>query len=212
MLAEAKAEPPGSFRICDVGCGVAQDLRCLTYDGIPSADIVAVDLGDNMWQGGFEMFKDKETGMKDAQFIDASIFGMRDASQHGAAEILQLKGSVNVVLLGHMLHIFDWPNQLEACKCVLMLLREKGAANTSIMGWQGGAGGEDFTSPMSQSKLFMHSLESFQELWKTVGEQTNIELEVEVWRTPVENFALSGKVLALPEGFFFLYWAVRPKL
>ena len=186
-----------------MGCGLGQELRYLAADGVPGRYLLAVDLGDEMWESGLAMFKDRDTGMKDVQFRDGDVFDIRKVD--GASQIKSLRGLTNVIIAAHFLHVFDWDEQIEVCKCLTELLKQQGRApDTMIIGWCLGGRGEHIETS-AKRQLFMHSLQSFQQMWTEISKDTGIEWSVKLEDRGIGESGIAGQkwLPRAPIWFFF---------
>jgi SAM-dependent methyltransferase len=154
-------------RLLDLGCCFAQDLRKLVRDGAPSTNLYGAELKPEFISLSYELFLDKDTF--GAHFMQADIF------EEGGA-LQELEGKMDIVQVGLFLHLFDLEGQTAACKKIVRLLKqEKGVL---VTGQQVGA-----TEPVqmprgSGSKMYKHNAESFEKMWRDVGEQTGTQWKV----------------------------------
>lgn len=108
----------------DVGSFLGQDIRRLVFDGAISDRLYAVDIVDH-WNLGFEMFGDRDR--LSAQYIESNIL---DPSP----ELQELRGSINVVSITHVLHQWGWGDQVKALEQLVRL----SSSNAMIVGFQVG--------------------------------------------------------------------------
>jgi len=151
--------------LLDLGCCCAQDLRKLVHDGAPSENLWGAELKGDFLELGYELFLDRET-LK-AHFMEADIF---DAE----GPLKQLEGEMDFIQIGLFLHLFDLEGQVKACERIVSLMKsEKGCL---ILGQQIGS---LEPRPMAVgSKMYNHNIESFEKMWKEVGERTGSEWKV----------------------------------
>lgn len=124
------------------------------------------------------MFRDKDRFR--ARFLTADLF---DETADGP--LVKTEGTWNVVSIIMFLHIWDWDTQVRACKRILKLLvREKGSM---IIGVQSGTTqpGELVLKPPyiavgEEKSVYRHSKETFLDMWKIVGSDEGLELDVRV--------------------------------
>lgn len=127
---------------------------------------------------GQELFRDKDRFQ--ARFITADLF---DETADGP--LVKTEGTWNVVNIIMFLHIWDWDTQVRACKRILKLLvRAKGSM---IIGLQTGTTqpGELVLKPPhvavgEEKSVYRHSKETFLDMWKIVGSDEGLELDVRV--------------------------------
>jgi SAM-dependent methyltransferase len=160
-------------RVVDIGCFLGHDLRRLTFDGAPSANLVGVDI-INQWDLGYSFFRDH--GRFAAKFVEADIL-------HPNAELRSMEGGVDVAVIVHLLHQWDYDRQLEAAQNVGRLM----AVGGIVVGFQlGTAGREQYADPTGPT-VFWHTVESFRGMWEEVGRRDGT-----VWETQAELWALGS--------------------
>ena len=146
---------------------MGQDLRTLAADGAPTENMYATDIESDFWEIGYDLFRDRST-LK-AQFIKADVL-------EEESPLNTLDGRADVVYAGSLLHLFGWDKQLLACKRIVRMSRP----GTIALGCQmGHLTGEERKSKLpGGNTMCLHSVESFKELWRQVGEQTGTNWEV----------------------------------
>lgn len=161
-----KLQAGGSF--LDIGCFIGQDLRRLVADGAPSDRLYAVDVVSH-WDVGYDMYRDRDRFR--AHFIEADVL-------YPNAELGALMGTVDVVSITHVLHQWDWAQQVKAVEQVVRLSSGKGAV---VVGFQVGSVGvrERKASELAKSDAYWHDRGSFQRLWDEVGRETGTEWKCE---------------------------------
>jgi SAM-dependent methyltransferase len=162
----------GSF--LDLGCGFGQDLRALVADGVPSQQCYAADLRREFWDLGYELFYDKET-LK-SEWIQTDVLAPLDSQ----AGLQQLKGKVDVIYAGSLLHLFDYGGQVKVCELIVELL--KPVKGSCVLGRQVGnvVAGETPRRVEPEKMMFRHNAESFRKMWDDVGEKMGCRWRVEV--------------------------------
>ena len=150
----------GGECLLDVGCFLGQDLRRLVADGAPSDRLYAVDIV-NHWDLGYEMFRDRHAFT--AHYIEADIL-------YPNAALSALRGSVNIISITHVLHQWEWDDQVKALE-QLTRLTNPGAM---VIGFQVGSVGvkERPATGLAKSAAYWHDPLSFQTIWGQVGRQT----------------------------------------
>ena len=161
-----------SEKILDLGCCFAQDVRKLVSDGAPSENIYGADLYGDFMDLGFELFRDRRT-LKSTFFPCDILDETTDFLLRG------LNGEMDIVYLGLFLHHFDFETCVTVCKRVIKLLKPK--PGSLVMGVQvGSLTGDKVGIPIpSGGILFRHDIDSFERVWKRVGEETGTEWKVE---------------------------------
>jgi ubiquinone/menaquinone biosynthesis C-methylase UbiE len=169
----------------DLGCCFGQDLRQLAADGAPTTNMYASDLRGELWELGYDLFRDRET-MK-AQFIQADILDEK-------SRLSELTGKIDVFIICQFLHIFSWEDQVKICKKMVDMSR----AGSMIIGYQ--LGNTEFQSHKTPwGTMCFHNAKSFKEMWERVSEETNTSWEVEAeevhlskWGMEPEDYAWMG--------------------
>lgn len=182
----------------DIGCCMAQDLRRLAFDGAPTYNMYATDIVSDFWDIGYDLFRDRRTIQ--AQFIEADIL-------RGDSALDSLDGKIDVVYIGSVLHLFGWEKQVQACKRIVRMSRY----GTTALGCKvGRASGEAVKSEWGGgSTMFNHDVESFNELWRQVGEDTNTSWKVEAELGDLKALGLESRDVAwMRPGNMLLQFAV----
>ncbi|KAF3802781.1 Methyltransferase trt5 [Colletotrichum gloeosporioides] len=105
----------------DVACCVGQDIRKLVYDGVPSENIVGVEIEKGFIDAGHELFRDKQS--LHTKFVVADIVDDKDSVLEAMA------CQFDSAHLGMCLHLWDREDQLKALRRVIRLLKsESGVA------------------------------------------------------------------------------------
>jgi SAM-dependent methyltransferase len=153
--------------LLDLGCCFAQDLRKLVHDGAPSENLWGAELKGDFLELGYELFLDRET-LK-AHFLEADIFDTE-------GPLKQLEGKMDLMQVGLFLHLFDLEGQTKACERIVALMKpEKGAL---IVGQQIGSLKPGPMEVGSGSKMYKHNVETFENMWREVGEKTGSKWKV----------------------------------
>lgn len=156
-----------SATVLDLGCCFGQDLRRLAADGAPSENMYASDLRPELWELGYDLFRDRER-MK-ARFIEADILDP-------ITPLRELKGKIDIILTCQLLHLFSLKDQLEALKKIVKMSR----LGTCVVGYQGGAV-QPTELQMPWAVMFYHNVDSFNELWRMVERETGTRWVVDAW-------------------------------
>lgn len=158
-------------KLLDLGCGFAQDIRKLVYDGARAENLYGVDIHSKFIDLGYDLFKDRET-LK-SQFLIADIFDPESM-------LKTVHGEIDIVHAWAVFHLFDWEGQVEAGKRVVRMLRAR--RGSLLVGGQAGRlkpglyGGR----PTEMGTMWLHDEETWKELWRTIGEATGTVWKVEV--------------------------------
>jgi hypothetical protein len=186
----------GNENFLDLGCCFGHEMRKLVADGCPSDHIYASDLRPEFFELGYKLFGDKDT-LK-SKFIAADIF---DAS----SALSSLDGEVDIIFAASFLHLFGYKDQVEICKRMVKLLRDK--KDSMVLGRQVGnvVAGERTRETRSR---WRHNEESFRKMWDEVGESTGTKWKVEVEALPLPGWYTNGQSKLRESGVTRLRFAV----
>jgi len=195
---EALQRVKNGGRLLDLGCCFGQDIRRLVYDGAPSEHIYASDLRVDFWDYGYDMFLDKSSFK--AKFIEADIFNTD-------SELKQLDGKIDVVSASSFFHLFLWEDQVKAAKRVVQLL--KPVAGSMIIGQQGWQEEAKHFYMIKNHELWWHNLESWERMWKQVGEETGTVWKVEASIKHGEDWSQRIQTKVVPPKLGYMKFTVR---
>jgi SAM-dependent methyltransferase len=188
----------GGEQYLDIGCCMGQDIRKLVHDGAPSENTFGSDLKGDFWGIGYDMFRDKAT-LK-TKFIQADVF---DAESN----LKQLDGKISLVNAASFFHLFDYKSQVKAAKRVVQLLKDE--PGVMVFGRQGGQFEAGSLAHLSiQHAAYWHSPESWEELWRLVGEETGTKWEVKA-SLGEEDLSKRMNTNIVPDGTRFMTFTVR---
>ncbi|KAI1859327.1 hypothetical protein JX265_010330 [Neoarthrinium moseri] len=157
-------------KLLDVGCCLAQDIRKLVYDGAPADSLYGAEQKFPFIDVGYDLFKDRAT-LK-STFMQADILEADPESP-----LNRLKGSVDIIHLGMILHVFNREEQLIAImRCVDILKQEPG---TLIVGQAVGHTEGKLAQGIGGSENYFHSDKTFTELMVDIEAITGAKFRVE---------------------------------
>ena len=173
-----------------MGCFLGQDLRRLVVDGAPSENMYGADMV-NFWDLGYEMFHDK--GRFKARFVEGDLFSIGVEGEGGSSMEKAVEGCMDIVNSSHVLHLFDYPTQLAACKKHIALLKSEPGA--MITGLQIGSvrGYERPIGFGSKGTQYLHNPESFEKMWRQLEEETGTKWQVDSRTVDLANWRLNRK-------------------
>ncbi|KAF2234676.1 hypothetical protein EV356DRAFT_501601 [Viridothelium virens] len=153
-------------KLLDVGCCLAQDLRKIVYDGVPSENVYGLDRDSRFIELSFDLFLDKESLR--SRFVAADLMAgstenadddRKDETQNGANEqdtrnpsyyaapsgtfssrfvpMESLYGQMSVVVVNSFFHLYNYDEQKELAKRVVRFLRPQ--SGSLILGRQVGS-------------------------------------------------------------------------
>ncbi|MCJ1347442.1 hypothetical protein MMC31_005667, partial [Peltigera leucophlebia] len=167
------------IKFLDLGTGLGQDLRKLAFDGVPVQSLYGSDIAPEYERIGHQLFRDGDrfTG----RFIVADFFE-EDPEKSGLAKT---EGSWDVINIMLILHLFDLPTQIQACRRILKLLSRK--PGSMVIGEQTGSTEPrehvlkpPFAAEGEYKTIYQQSDETFIEMWRVVGREAGRELKIEV--------------------------------
>lgn len=156
--------------LLDLGCGLAQDLRKLVYDGVSPDRLYASDLNPDFLNYGFELFCDDDKLDKD-HFAVADIF-----DESPTSKLIAWERKFDIILISSFFHLFDHDKQKDMARRIIRLLKDE-AHGTMIVGHQIGA---EVPGWSVGTKMWRHNAESWRTLWNEVGSETGTEWKVDV--------------------------------
>jgi SAM-dependent methyltransferase len=167
--AVARLKSDSSALHIDVGCCVGQDIRRLVLDGVPSSQIIGLELEQGFIDLGYTLFQDK--GRLKTKFLCADIL-------NNIHTLSEFKGKVTSIYLGHVLHVFNREEQKIVLGNLLRLLVNDGTGMLlgSLVGHDDG-----LTRPAMKGKMtLLHNLRTWMEMWKEVEEEAGFK--VKMWQ------------------------------
>ena len=159
----------GGSRFLDVGCCFAQDIRKLAHDGAPTANLWGLEIQSEFISLGFDFFRD-------ADKLPADHFIPADLMDRSTPQVKAIEGTMGIVQLGMILHIWDRENQTKACTRVIELLKPE--PGSLIVGQSVGHLDGVHSPGRGGKMIFKQNAETFMEMWKEIGEATGTKWEV----------------------------------
>ena len=154
----------------DLGCCFGQDLRQLVQDGVPSQRLIGLDIEGPLMETGYDFFLDRETLR--SRFVVADVF--KGAAQGAVWTDLEDRG-IDVLHCSAFFHLFPLAEQISAAKNIATLAKRGGL----IVGRQiGSIVPGDVPAIKEGSFSYRHDVETFDAMWKQVGEATQTRWEV----------------------------------
>lgn len=145
-------------------------MRQLVADGVPSSQLIGLDIEAPLIELGYELFKDRST--LQSQFLVADIFA-GDAQGTKWTDLEEKKA--DIIHCSAFFHLFPLPQQTEAAKNVARLVRPNGI----IVGRQSGSVKPGEVPAIAKgSTSFRHDINTFQAMWYEVGRATGTEWRV----------------------------------
>lgn len=144
---------------------MGQDLRKLVMDGAPSDNLYGVDLYGGYLNLSYDLFRDRD--------LLKSHLGQGDIlTMASEGDFLQtVKGTIDIIHIGMLLHCFGLEDQRQLIKRCLELLKSDG--KTAIVGTALG----DVDGAVGLASNYMHSDTTFKAMCNDVAKAANITLE-----------------------------------
>lgn len=150
----------------DIGCCIGQDIRKLVHDGAPGSNVHGAELQGEFIRLGYDFFRDRDT--LEATLIQADVFELSEGSP-----LRGLVGQVDIVHMGMVLHLFSWERQRDLLESCVKLLRPA-TSGTIILGQALG----DMEGKMRPGEqIFVHNVETFNEMWAEISKRTGLRFE-----------------------------------
>lgn len=149
-----------------------------------------MDLEASFFDLGYKLFRDEDT-LK-STFISGDIFATPNPLEG-------LKGKMDMVFMASFIHLFSYEQQVEVCKMVVGLLRDR--KGSMLFGRQIGSvkAGATVDESGKESK-FRHNEETFRRMWKEVEVATGTKWRVEFEMLPDdEDNAEARKAWNVPD-------------
>ncbi|KAH9455811.1 hypothetical protein MJO29_005862 [Puccinia striiformis f. sp. tritici] len=156
----------------DIGAGMCTDLRQTIYYGWNRNDVIGVDVASEWRPLGYKLFRDSDRpipyflgNILEPQVLDVTDITKVDTMSldlHSLKNLNPLKGKAKFITLNQLFHFFDEAGQRKlAERCALLLSDEVGS---SIFGMQIGG----VKKGLESHKMFVHSVETWKELWESI--------------------------------------------
>ncbi|KAL3441674.1 hypothetical protein BJX65DRAFT_322106 [Aspergillus insuetus] len=208
VLARLRASPANGF--LDAGCCVGQELRHLVYAAsIPASQLYGFDLEPEFFAMGYKLFRDNADTFP-ATFVSGNL-GVSDEGWAAGEIVGKVKGKVDVVWAGSLLHFWDYGGQVRGVERLIGLTR--GGPGTVVCGRQMGsmvAGVYELTGLMDGTMHYRHNVESLQGLWREVEAKTGTKWEVQAELEAGETTAKMRSMSFVDDNSRIVWWcAVR---
>ncbi|KAI1390189.1 uncharacterized protein F4822DRAFT_228375 [Hypoxylon trugodes] len=168
-IVERLKAPNASY--LDVGCCFGQDLRQLVQDGVPSENLVGLDIEGALMELGYDFFLDRDT-LK-SRFVVADVF---KGAEQGKVWTDLVERGIDVLHCSAFFHLFTLDEQIAAGKQIAELIKKDGI----IVGRQmGSVKPGNVAAIKADSFSYRHNVETFDAMWKEVGEATQTRWKVE---------------------------------
>lgn len=147
----------------DIGCCLGQDIRKLVMDGAPPENLYGAELHAPFIDVSYELFRDHGLA---ATFMEADALDISVGSP-----LSKLKGEVDFIHLGMVLHVFGQENQRAVLEnCISLLKPERGSM---VLGTAVGHV-EGFQAPAGH---FLQSDETFKSMLAEISESMGVKVD-----------------------------------
>ncbi|KAL2828353.1 hypothetical protein BJY01DRAFT_261556 [Aspergillus pseudoustus] len=178
VLARLRASPANGF--LDAGCCVGQELRHLMHSAlIPASQLYGFDLEPEFFELGYKLFRDNAETFP-ATFVRGDLGVSGDEDWARGDIVRRIKGRVDVIWAGSLLHFWDWEGQVRGVERLIGLAR--GELGTVFCGRQMGstiAGVYELTGLMDQTMHYRHDVGSLRGMWREIETKTGTRWEVQ---------------------------------
>ncbi|KAK8051163.1 hypothetical protein PG993_002548 [Apiospora rasikravindrae] len=171
MLERLKA---GEARYLEIGFGLGQDIRKLVADGAPGQNVFGSELESGFVDLSYELWRDRAT--LQANLVQGDALADLNGGDGGFLSLL--KGKVDFLYLGMVLHVFDRERQLTLLENCVRLLKPSGPGQSGAMILGEAVG--DIEGCATPAGNFMHSDESLRQLLAEVSEKTGRRLDCRI--------------------------------
>ncbi|KAL8898829.1 MAG: hypothetical protein Q9207_006507 [Kuettlingeria erythrocarpa] len=167
----------------DLGCCLAQDLRKLVFDGVPSENLHGLDIERGFIDLSYDLFKDRAT-LKSRFVVEDMFHANAEGNGHlneespagegkppsasSTPHLASLENRMSVIAANSIFHLYNYSDQLRLAKRVVQLLSpERGSL---ILGRQvGSAQPGEYTAVNNQGTRYAHDIASFRKFWDQVA-------------------------------------------
>ncbi|POW06700.1 hypothetical protein PSHT_10276 [Puccinia striiformis] len=197
--------------LLDIGAGMGTDLRQIISHGWNRDDALGMDITSDWDTLGYKLFRDSERPIPSffGDILSLEVLNESTPVEVSPARIdlrsleslNPLKGRVKFLILNQVFHLFDEARQKTlAERCALLLSDEPGSA---IFGMQMGGYTKGF-----ESKVFVHSPESWRELWDSIFGPNKVKVTAELVDLPTCQKNTLKSLFPTSRDIVRLYWSV----
>lgn len=163
-------------RLLDVGCCYAQELRRMVLDGAPSANMYGVDLQRGFVDLAYDFFGDRDT--LQTRFLAGDVTRPDDGET--GAELAALRGTVDMLHVGMVLHLWDLETQTRFCEALVQQYARP-EPGTLVFGHSAGrVEAAEWPNPLGKV-MFKQNPDSFAAMWDEVSRRTGTRWKVDAW-------------------------------
>ncbi|KAJ5182340.1 hypothetical protein N7449_012487, partial [Penicillium cf. viridicatum] len=173
----ARLQDHASAGFLDAGCCVGQELRYLVHRAkISVRSLYGFDLEAGFFDLGYKIFRD------DAKFPATLVpadLGTKDSEWETSPVVDTMRGKIDVVWAGSLLHFWDFEGQVQSILRLIGLCRE--GKGVILCGRQMGSllAGEYELTGLLETNHCRHNVESLKGLWFEIQRRTGQRWEIE---------------------------------
>lgn len=167
----------------DLGCCLAQDLRKLVFDGVPSENLHGLDIEEGFIKLSYDLFRDHDTFK--SRFLVEDMFladggktsheatpstNEAPTSPHAVVPLASINNRMSIIAANSFFHLYNYSDQLKLAKRVVQLLSpDRGSL---ILGRQiGSSVPGEYTAVNNKGTRYSHDVASFRHFWWQVAKE-----------------------------------------
>ena len=148
----------------------------MAADGVSTHNMYATDISVELWDLGFDLFRDKDK--LEATFIQADFLDSK-------SDLQRLNGLTDIIIACQFLHLFDWERQVVGMKRIVELSRP----GSVLIGYQR-AQVEAQELPRPWGAMYFHNEETFRKMWCRVEDETGTKWRVNVSLVDLQEWGM----------------------
>ena len=145
-------------------------MRELVADGAPSKNVYGMDIEGKFFDLGYDLFRDRNTLR--STFLAGDILDPR-------VDWTAIDGKMDILNLSSFLHLFNWENQVRATRRLIQFLRPQPGSLIVRRHLGSLTAKEHPTLANDGSTNFRQNVESYERMWKQLGDETGTAWRVE---------------------------------
>ncbi|KAL9026911.1 MAG: hypothetical protein Q9196_004494 [Gyalolechia fulgens] len=172
--------------LLDLGCCLAQDLRKLVLDGVPSENLYGLDMEKDFIDLSYDLFHDRAT-LKSQFIIEDLLRTDRQGdppdragdgppgtalawSTPAGIPLASLYNRVSIIVANSFFHNYNYSDQLRLAKRVMQLLSPE--PGSLVLGRQvGSTQPGEYNALDNKGTRYSHDVDSFRSFWDQVAEE-----------------------------------------
>ncbi|MBW0532525.1 hypothetical protein O181_072240 [Austropuccinia psidii MF-1] len=174
----------------DVGSFAGIDLRQVIHTGMKRENVLGTDLIDDWAKIGDKLFNENKLvpfikgDIFDNSFLDPSVPPLPKNNERALrldelSSLDNLKQRVRFITCNSVFHLFDEPGQAELARRLASLL-DNARKGSTIFGTHVGASERCIVEQTGERGMFMHSPQTWKQMWQDIYQQDEARIEVEL--------------------------------